>query len=685
MRVPGFISLISMASENDGVETASATSVARRTFLFLLPTAITVYFCFNAGGFFPEGVALGAILLAAALVLRIALAESPFEGFSVPLAIAAGALALFALWTLLSGRWSNAPGRALIEFDRVLLYLLALLLFGSLRRTSSDVRWMLRGLAVGITAVCLTGLATRVLPDVFPIADTIVKGRLSYPVTYWNALGLLASVGIILCFHFACSRSEPRAVRVFGAAAIPLLAPTLYFTFSRGAMAAGVVGLLTYVAVGRPRSLLSGLLATVPPTVVAVIVAYHADLLATEKPTTEAAVTQGHDVAIAVFACVAGAALLRVALLALDFRVAELVLREQISPRLRATVAAAVASVAILLFVALDVPAGIGNQYDRFVNNSGSGAAGSDLRTRLTNPANNGRIDTWRVAVDEFTDRQFAGAGAGTYQNAWMTDRPVTLSVRDAHSLYLEVMGELGVVGLVLLASALLTILVTLALRARGMNRTLYAALFAASLTWALHAGLDWDWEMPAVTLWVFALGGAALAASPRRPGRPWQPGLAFRSAALVACFSLAIVPGLVLVSQTRLEKSADAFARGDCAAAVSEADSAVSILAARAEPYEIRGFCRVQHGAPHEAVRDFEQAVDRDPDAWIYHYGLAVARGAARLDPRPEATLALRLNPMSAEVQYAAKLLRTPDRRRWRPAAEKLLRGASPFYLSSR
>src|SRR5687767_8284834 len=105
--------------------------------LLALPGAITVYFGFNAGGFYPDGVAFGALVLAAALALRVALAESPFEGFSVQIAIAAGALALFALWTLISGRWGlDAPGRSLIEFDRVLLYLLALLLLGSMPRSS---------------------------------------------------------------------------------------------------------------------------------------------------------------------------------------------------------------------------------------------------------------------------------------------------------------------------------------------------------------------------------------------------------------------------------------------------------------------------------------------------------------------------------------------------------------------
>jgi hypothetical protein len=41
---------------------------------------------------------------------------------------------------------------------------------------------------------------------------------------------------------------------------------------------------------------------------------------------------------------------------------------------------------------------------------------------------------------------------------------------------------------------------------------------------WAVHAGLDWDWEMPAVTLPALALGAAAIAWSEELSGRPaWR------------------------------------------------------------------------------------------------------------------------------------------------------------------
>src|SRR5439155_26641346 len=141
--------------------------------LLLLPGALTVYLSFNAGGFFPNTDAFVAIVLAAVLIVRIALAEAPFAGFNRRVAIAAGAFALYTGWTLLSGAWSNSPGRALLEFDRALVYLLALILFGSLPRSPERMRVMVWGLGLGIVAVAIAGLTTRVLPDVWPISESI--------------------------------------------------------------------------------------------------------------------------------------------------------------------------------------------------------------------------------------------------------------------------------------------------------------------------------------------------------------------------------------------------------------------------------------------------------------------------------------------------------------------------------
>ena len=127
--------------------------------------------------------------------------------------------------------------------------------------------------------VCAAAFLSRTVPDAVSGLGELQAGRLSYPLDYWNSLGLLAGLGIVLCGHFACASRDHWDARVLGAAAIPLLTATLYYTFSRGATWATLVGIGVYAVLARPRGLLAGALATVPPTVVALMTVNPADVL----------------------------------------------------------------------------------------------------------------------------------------------------------------------------------------------------------------------------------------------------------------------------------------------------------------------------------------------------------------------------------------------------------------------
>jgi O-antigen ligase len=655
--------------------------MARRSLLAvfaLLPGALVVYLAFNAGGYFPNTQGLVTIVLLLALAGWIGFADEPFAGLGPLFALAAGALAAYAVWTLLSGAWSDSTARALLEFNRALLYLAALVLFGLAIRQRWQLQWLVWGLAAGIVVVCAVAVTTRVLPNVWPVSPNLANERLSYPITYWNALGLLASVGVIFCLQMATRARGPALTRIIGAAAIPLLATTVYFTFSRGAILAGGIGIVAYLVLARPRGALSGLAASVPATAVAVVVAYHADLLATDRPTTAAAVSQGHRVAWVLAACVAGAGVARLALLKVDSRLARP--RRLVAPRTALAAAAGTLAVAVAVALALGAPDWASRQYDRFTSDApvteGAPANGAtDLRQRLTSASSNGRLDYWGIAIDEFERSTLEGQGGGTFQIAWERQRNIPGTVVDAHGLYPETLGELGLVGLILLATALLTILVGIAARIRGGSRTLYAALFAAGLAWALAAAVDWHWEMPVVTLWLFAAGGAAIAARAGRPSRFAAPAIPVRLAVAVPLVLLAVLPFQILSSQAWLDRADDAFARGDCAAASDDARSSISALGSRPEPYELLGYCAIRDGRPRRAIDDMQEAIDRDPENWNFRYGLALARAAAGLDPRPEVRQARDMNPLEPLVQDAEKRFATDRPRLWERRAREVAR----------
>jgi hypothetical protein len=637
-----------------------------------LPGLLTIYFAFNAGGFFPETPAFIAVVLVLILVVRVTTARDPFAGFSRPLAMAAGGLGLLCVWTLLSGIWSDAPARALIEFDRSFVYLLALVLFGSLPRNEETLRWMVSGLALAIVVIATAAFLSRTLPDVFPTEPSLSVGRVGYPLTYWNTLGLLCALGAILCLHLSSSLREPLPIRVGSAAALPVLAGTVLLTFSRGAIVAGLVALATYILLGRPRGLLSAALAGVVPVAIAMKLAYDATLLAGEDPTSQAATDQGHELALAVAACCLGAAVLRLFLEPLDLRLK----RVELQPR-TARMVLAVASLALLVAaIALDAPGRLNDQYHAFVDTR-KVAEDEETRDRLTDPANTGRIDHWNVALDGFREAKLRGNGAGTYGHLWMANRPKTtrLTVDDAHSLYFETLQELGVVGLFLLVVTLSAMLAAFAPIRRGGQRSLYGALAAIGIAWAVHAGIDWDWETPAVSIWFFCLGGAALAVRTGEASPDPRPASGARVALGAILLAGAIAPALILVSQRQLDEAAAAFARGDCATARERAGAAIRTLELRPEPYEVLGLCNVREGFDRAGAAALERAVERDPKNWEFHYALALARGSAGLDPRPAAREALRRNPHDRLTRSLVRYVDTDDRRKWvaktRPIAE--------------
>ena len=136
---------------------------------------------------------------------------------------------------------------------------------------------------------------------------------------------------------------------------------------------------------------------------------------------------------------------------------------------------------------------------------------------RDTSAFGSNRYEYWTVSADSFASDPLRGTGAGSFRTEWEREREIDEPVRDAHSLYIETAAELGLVGV----AFLLALIGGIALAARsayGRDPALVAGWIATLAVFAVHAGLDWDWEMPAVAGVAIVLAGALLARADLQP-----------------------------------------------------------------------------------------------------------------------------------------------------------------------
>ena len=410
--------------------------------------------------------------------------------------VAIGGLAGLTAWTATSIGWTPVRDVAVDDVQRLALYLGVLIAGVAVFRERPAARAAEPVLALGILAMVLEGLSERLLPGLFTLQGSdAAPGRLLQPLTYWNAMGLAAGIGVVLSVRIAGDRSRPRWMRAAGAAAGPALAVGGYLTLSRGAILAVAAGLVVLVLLQPVRAQLRAL-------AVAAVCAAPAVLLSALLDGVRALEGSGAD------RRQEGLVMLGV-LLAASAAAALATLRGDRSPRAGevpagarrwATAAAAVVGVGVVVVF------GVLLSQRQEVSVTPNGAANARLAT-----ADSIRGDFWRVGRDAFADEPLQGVGSGGFAVAWLRERPVLYSARDAHSLYLETAAELGVVGLALLLAFLGGVAVC-ARRACRLDRPLVAGPVAVLCAWAVHAGLDWDWEMPALAL-VFVLLAALVVA----------------------------------------------------------------------------------------------------------------------------------------------------------------------------
>jgi O-Antigen ligase len=582
---------------------------------------------------------------------------------------AAGLILGLAIWSALSSLWSGSVELSVAEADRVLVYLGVFLAAFLLAQTDQRRQRFGEGIGVAITGVVLLALATRLLPHVFSLSAEDTSGsRLFYPLHYWNANALFCAMAVPLLLWLS-RRSLVGFLRPLAAGAIPPVVLTLYFTYSRGGILVIVVATACLLALSSDRlwmlgTVLIGAICSVPSLL---YVGTHPSIgnfvpdgsLVGEGLVTLLLIAAGSGVAAALFLAQRraeqkrGATVARALAISRDRRVLR-----------------GIGIATLVVLVVLGIAVG-GRAWNKFSSaDLGVTAAGTGHIGEVTS---GGRVQFWEVALEAFGEKPLLGTGAGTYQFSWNQHRPLDMVVHNAHSLYLQPLAELGVVGGALVLGMVLFLLwvgFSAWRAASGRQRELYAVLLSVSLAFAVGSAFDWFWQIAGVGAVFFLTSGALVAA---RCAQIWHADgerpLRQRSALTVAGLAIAWLSMLALVGPLlvdyELTASNNAVVAGNPYNAVEHANTARSIEPWAASPYrqlgllaeaqgvtaEERGDQAVAQSEYAEAIHRLDQAIARENNNWTLYFdrGRAEYRAGDEAAAQADLAEAKRLNPLEA------------------------------------
>jgi O-Antigen ligase len=565
-----------------------------------------------------------------------------------------GALALFAVWSLLSMGWAESADRALTEGDRWILYAVFLLVIVLLLADRRDGELFVFSAAVGVVCIAAYELIEMLFGDGPALFGAT---RLLEPLGYINGLGGYFLLGVWPLVA-AAERLRNHALAGLAAGGATLLACLVLLTESRGTLFAFVASAFVLLAIfpGRNRRawllliLLGGVaLAWGPVTDVTEPVS------AAQAAPPAATIERGAEwslVAAAVVAFAWGAGRWAVDSLRRDSTTASAHLF-RISVVLLCAIAVTAAIVGLL---AVKDPVGrVSDQYFAFTK-----LEQVETGSRLTAGGGN-RYDYWRIAWDQFADHPLDGVGAGNFDRTYFLERRTREDVRQAHSIELQTLGETGIVGALLLGSFIIAVFLGILRRARAAagdegETLLGVAATGVFVVWLAQTSVDWLHLIPGIT--GIALGAAAILLVPSGARPEEDTGLRpIPVLGMVAAVGLALV-AIVFVGRATLAQhyrsEAQDELRSNPRAALDHASESLSLNPDALQGYYAKSAALARLGGYPPAKRAMVEAIDREPHnyvSWALLGDLATRRGAIS-----EAMAAYRrasaLNPRDLELK---------------------------------
>jgi hypothetical protein len=567
-------------------------------------------------------------------------------------------LTAFAAWTGASMAWSIAPDATWTELNRVIAYALvaatALTVGASLPRAAERIA---KGYLVIAAVVALYALGGKAIPaahipGLIDLNHTAFFSRLRAPLAYWNALALFCVLAVPIAVQTAADPARGRRGRAAAVIALVLLLTTIGLTYSRGGVAVLAVALIVLLALGPDRLRAAAVAAAgVIGAAPALAVGF------TRSDLTHDLVPLGRrtDDGLLFAAALIVGAVAAVLVERLLERRADRIVPTAVQRRRAVAIAAIGAVVAVALAAGglaasnRGLTGSVSQEFDSFKSVKFE-RQNDPARILQTNSGN--RWVWWSEAVGAWADRPLAGWGAGSFPLLHRRYRHNALEVLQPHSVPLQFLAEVGLIGALIGLAALGLLAAAGAQRVAAGVRAARAgippgrehryaiALFAAVVAWLVHMWFDWDWDIPGVALPLFAFLGV-LAARPRgTPGRALAPprsgavvGGRLGALALAAALTCAVVLSAVLPSLARdhTRKATEAFARTNWAEAVRQAD-----IAQRLNPVAVDGLLLEARAAGRSgqftlASRVLTDAVRRqpdNPDVWLGVGLLELARG---------------------------------------------------------
>ncbi len=420
-----------------------------------------------------------------------------------PATSAVAALILLAVWTTLSMLWAPGIDRAWTEADRVALYIGVLVIGVGATRSLWAANVVL--LAMGAAgAFCAFYVLVRMLSG--SGADLFLGFRLHEPIGYANGQAGFLIMAFWGVMPWAESRQRP-ILQALAIGVAVLLACLAVLTQARALVPVMLVtAAITLLFRGR---LSRGWCQVLVLAAVAGALPWLLDVYAERARDPLAAPTDG-VLSRAGLAAIAAAALAALA----RYIAGPISERLRIPDRVSALALAAVPLVMVVGLIAVvgnPVPE-VRDQWRGFTALSTT-SSGSQ---RFLQPSGY-RYDLWRIALRQFEAHPLRGVGAGNYASTYYLERRNPDYVRQPHSLELQMLAELGVVGLVALLTLVGAVVVG-AIRTRrlGQGRDRFAtprvAASGVCVAWLSHTSVDWLYNLPGLTAVTLLCAGILLA-----------------------------------------------------------------------------------------------------------------------------------------------------------------------------